>query len=171
MSLDPASLVLAIFPACLLTGVINDVKAFRIPNHLSVILLLTFFAAAMLGNLEMTMITGHLTTFGLTLAVGFVIFALGYIGAGDVKIFAAAALWLGPAGIWAAVLYSTVAGGLLSLWILKVQNLKYTAPKISALIPKISRLNDGTQELPYGLAICAGCLLAFPYSDLFKAFI
>ena len=44
--------------------------------------------------------------------------ALGVLGAGDVKLFAAGAAWLGPAGVWPATTYAALAGGVLALgWV------------------------------------------------------
>ena len=53
------------------------------------------------------------------LALGFSIWIMfhvaGGMGAGDVKLFAAAAAWLGPGGAWRAALVAALAGGVLSL--------------------------------------------------------
>ena len=91
-----------------------DLKTRRIPN------LLTFGAA--LIALAAHGYTGGMTGLGWALAgwlVGLVfflpIFALGGMGAGDVKLLAALGAWLGPGPIVWVALFSLVAGGVLGL--------------------------------------------------------
>src|SRR6187401_3320193 len=49
------------------------------------------------------------------IAIFFVPFALGGLGAGDVKLLGALGAWLGPTGIFWAALYTGVAGGVLAI--------------------------------------------------------
>jgi len=91
-----------------------DLRTRRIPN------LLTFGAA--LAGVGYHAATGGLTTAGWSaagLAAGlllfFPFFALGGLGAGDVKLVAALGAWVGlPAILWVAF-YTAIAGGVLAL--------------------------------------------------------
>ncbi len=102
--------------ALILAGVacVTDLKSGRIPN------VLTFGGA--LAALVFHGITGRgdglLVACGgwvVGVAVFFAPFALGGLGAGDVKLLAALGAWLGPAdAVWLA-LYAGVAGGVIAL--------------------------------------------------------
>jgi prepilin peptidase CpaA len=105
-----ASAVLAIA----LAAVICDVRTRRVPN------LLTFGAA--LAALVFAFVTDGLTGLGWSLlswtigaALFFPMFALGGMGAGDVKLLAALAAWLGPADAVYLALFASMAGGVLAL--------------------------------------------------------
>ena len=95
-------------------GCITDVRSRRIPN------VLTFGAAiAALGVSAafdgFTGATGALAGWCVGLAVFFIPFALGGLGAGDVKLMAALGAWLGPAdALWLGV-YTALVGGVVAL--------------------------------------------------------
>ena len=97
-----------------LIACVTDLRSRRIPN------LLTFGAAG--AALIYGFSTGGWSGAGsaalgwLIGVVAFIVpFALGGLGAGDVKLLAAIGAWLGPAGaIWVA-LYTGVAGGVMAL--------------------------------------------------------
>ncbi len=97
------------FVAC-----ITDLRSRRIPN------VLTFGGAAAALIFHGLMPQGHgLASAGLGWVVGvaifFIPFALGGLGAGDVKLLGALGAWLGPVdALWVA-LYTGVAGGVLAV--------------------------------------------------------
>lgn len=103
-----AAIVLAIVAA------IWDLKSRRIPN------VLTFGAAlaAIVAHGSVEGLSGAgWSAAGWLVGVAFFLpfFALGGMGAGDVKLLAALGAWLGPgATVWVA-LYSLIAGGVLGL--------------------------------------------------------
>ena len=69
--------------------------SFTIPNFIQIALLVTFGIFALVIPLTPAMIGAHLLAGLIGLIAGFTLFALGYIGGGDAKLFACAALWLG----------------------------------------------------------------------------
>jgi prepilin peptidase CpaA len=92
----------------------TDLRSRRIPN------MLTFGAA--LGALALhgagEGVVGLKTaTFGWLVgaALFFPLFALGGLGAGDVKLLAALGAWLGPMGALQVAFYSSLAGGVMAL--------------------------------------------------------
>jgi prepilin peptidase CpaA len=97
-----------------LVAVAWDVATRRIPNAL------TFGAA--LAALVVHAYLGGWTGLGMAavgwaagVALFFPVFALGGMGAGDVKLLGAVGAWLGPvAAVWVA-LYAGIAGGLMGL--------------------------------------------------------
>ena len=70
-------------------------------------------------------------------------FYAGMMGGGDVKLAAALALWLSPASTLKFLVFMSLAGGLLTLFILVAHRL---------------RSKPGKPEIPYGVAIAAGGL-------------
>jgi prepilin peptidase CpaA len=92
-------------------AVVCDIRARRIPN------VLTFGAAG--AALVFALATGGASGLGLAAAgwfagalLFFPFFALGGMGAGDVKLLAALAAWLGPLdAVWLAI-FAAMAGGI-----------------------------------------------------------
>ncbi len=93
------------------------------------------------------------------LAVWLPFYAAGVLGAGDVKLFAAAAAWLGPHAVLPASLYAGLAGGALGLAYLALGARHRLAFALVAG-PRAGALAGGSRDtrLPYGLAIAAGVL-------------
>lgn len=139
-----------------------DFKNFRIPNFL------TFFAAS--AGLLLNTFIGDGLLFSLAgVVVGLLLFlvpyALGRMGAGDVKMLAAAGAFLGPVSVIWAALWSLIAGGILAVlwvWYLKIN------PE-SAYVPsgatrdygqEIAENSASRTAMPYALAIAVGTLIA-----------
>jgi prepilin peptidase CpaA len=100
------------------------------------------------------------------LAAGIAMFALGWIGGGDAKLFAACALWMGWPGILPFLMWTSIAGGGLAVMLLWSRKLAAALP---ALGPAwFGRLMQPKGDVPYGLAIAVGALAAFPVSVLWR---
>ena len=101
----------ALFFASLVLGVVTDVRSRRIPN----ILVLWLLGLGAVGALmhwstaasPMDAVLGGLTGLGLWLPF----WLLGLLGAGDVKYFAAASVWVGAPLAWRAALLAALLGG------------------------------------------------------------
>src|SRR5688500_3095627 len=90
-----------------------DLRRRRVPNWLTLSLAVAGLAgAALRPDLSVGASAAGL---GIGLAIPFVLFALGMLGAGDAKLFAAIGAWMGPMGIVWVMLLSGVAGGALAL--------------------------------------------------------
>jgi prepilin peptidase CpaA len=100
-----------------LTGLIacaTDLRTRRIPNPLtfgSIAVALVFHAVSLNGHGVLYSLEG----WALGAAIFFIPFALGGMGAGDVKLLAAIGAWIGPLNIVWAALWTGVAGGVLAL--------------------------------------------------------
>lgn len=126
-----------------------DLAHRRIPNPL-------VLALALLGALRLLWAVGtgaESATPGADLGIAVAIFAAGAVlfhlnlfGGGDVKLLAAAALWLGAAAVTPFLVVTTLAGGALALVFLVWGAL--------ARLPREAR-----PSLPYGVAIAAGGIL------------
>ena len=94
------------------------------------------------------------------LLAGWVLFALGLLGGGDAKLFAATSLWMGWTGIVNYLIMFSLCGGLLALSLIIFRRL----PLASFLGRHawIAALHDRAKGVPYGIALTAGALLARP---------
>lgn len=165
----PADLIQAVFlcafPVLVIIAGLYDITTFTIPNWISGALALLFIPAAIASQLT-------LVDFGLSAGVGLaalvaaiVMFALNWIGGGDAKLFAAAALWIGwPTAIHFMVV-TGLAGGVLAVSLMAMRSAwlrRYAAAGPGWL----NRLATPGGSAPYGVAIAAGALITFPNSVL-----
>src|ERR1700744_21295 len=88
-------LVMLVLPALLAAAAGWDLASFTIPNFLQAALAAGFVLFVAAVHLAAPALALHLLAVFLGLIIGFALFALGYIGGGDAKLFAAVALWLG----------------------------------------------------------------------------
>jgi prepilin peptidase CpaA len=105
-----------VFAVLLAAAAISDVLRLRIPNLIPLLLLAGFGLVVMLGAVENPL--GHVAAMLIVLAVLLPVFALGVLGGGDVKLLAAAALWLGLAKLPLLLILVGLVGGLFAaLWL------------------------------------------------------
>lgn len=165
--------MLALF-ALLCVAAASDWRSYRIPNWL------TFggaFFAIVYGTMAArTPTSGALSAFG-GLGVGFAVmlpfYALGIMGAGDVKLMAMTGAFLGPQQTLMAVLFTFIAGGVAALafaihrrrLVHMLGNVKATAQgmvisTIAGVRPD-GRLqaSQSVGKLPYGVCIAAGTVV------------
>jgi prepilin peptidase CpaA len=147
----------------------EDIRSRRIPN-------LVTFPALLLGivcHWALGGPNGALLALGAALLAGAILLPgwfLGLMGAGDVKLMAALAAWLGSprAGLF-AVLFSLIAGGIISVIValhrgILIQTLRNAAslvPRVAAGIGTTGSppANSGVR-VPKALAFMAGSLFA-----------
>ncbi|SKA21846.1 A24 family peptidase [Consotaella salsifontis] len=152
-------LLLLLFPFAMIAAAISDILSMTIPNKLTLGLALCFFIAAPMAGMP-------LATIGLHAAVGFValvivigFFSAGWMGGGDAKLVAAAALWFGPSeALLIFLLVSGLLGGALTLLLLTARGV--IAPITGVAF--IDRLLSPHVGVPYGVALGAAGLMAFP---------
>ena len=73
----------------------SDVTSFTIPNRISLLLIASFFPAALALGRPLGEIGIDLAVGGAALVAAIGMFAAGWIGGGDAKLFAAVSLWWG----------------------------------------------------------------------------
>lgn len=162
---------LAVFPILMVVTGLYDLTTMRIPNWISLALLAAFFPAALLAGLNPVEIAVHLGVGVAALVVGMGLFALNWIGGGDAKALAAACLWLGFGDLAPLLLGIAVAGGGFCLLLLIARQ---SYPLLSPAPPRVTwvaRLLEPQGDIPYGVAIAIGALLAFPEADLMSRFL
>lgn len=160
----------AILLTLITAAVWSDLRSGRIPNWLTVPGALLGFALSLapggLGPIE------AIEGFAIGCAALLPLYALRAMGAGDVKLMAAAGALLGMNGAFVAVLYTLALGGLLSLayaWRAGVLtrlliNLRLFACVSAVRIagksaPSVEDLPLTQVRAPYALAIAGGVLL------------
>ncbi len=167
-----ASLPLYAFPLCMLVAAISDIRKLIIPNTVSLFLILAFFVSFAVSGLEYQVLLNHLMAGAGMLVVGFALFGFGFCGAGDSKLLAVAALWLGWPMFGHALIYIALFGGVLSVLIVLSRLVVRWFPRLSMIFPPAARLAAADELVaPYGVAIAAGSIVAFPSSGLFQAVI
>lgn len=156
----------------LLAACVTDFRMMTIPNILPVLIAVSFVVAygaslAMPGQGVFAAPWVHLIAFAVMLGVTFLMFAFGLWGAGDSKLAAAIALWIGIKGIIPFLLVMALAGlGLIAL------NLVFTKTRFA--VPGCGpqswpeKARRGERVLPYGIAIVAGAVAAFAALGYFQ---
>jgi prepilin peptidase CpaA len=125
-------------------------------------------SALAVGGVPSSAILGVLTALGLSVPA----FALGVLGAGDAKLLAAVAAFVGLAALPSVLLYGGLAGGILGL-VSSVQrgtvipvllNLPGTFVYVATFGRRGTRQSiedPNARTIPYGVAIAAGAVAAW----------
>ena len=114
-------LALVLFPLVLIRAAIGDLTTMKIPNRLVMVLLLGYGALAPLSGHSLLHIGQSAAAAVAVFAIAMIVYACGWMGAGDVKLLAVSALWLGIAHVPALLLYTSVFGCLLTAGLLLVR--------------------------------------------------
>ena len=171
LALLASDLRMPVLLALLVVASVSDWRSYRIPNWL------TFggaLFAVVYGTLAArTPVAGAMNAFG-GLIVGFaamlIFYAIGIMGAGDVKLMAMAGAFLGPQQTLMAVLFTFIAGGVAALAFAihrrrlgpMLDNVRAAAQgmvisTIAGVRPNESlRVSRSVGKLPYGICIGAG---------------
>jgi len=162
--------LLAVFPALMIVAGLRDLTSYTIPNWISAILVLAFAPVALACGLPASQIGLHLVIGLGALVAAMGMFALGWIGGGDAKVFAAAALWLGWPGTAVFLMVTTLAGGALALGLLAIRS-DWLRTHTPLTVPGWThRLMRDGEAAPYGVAIAIGALAAWPSAALMATF-
>ncbi len=160
--------VLIVFPLAMAYAAVMDLFTMTIPNRVSLALVAGFFGAAILGGMPMIDILKHLGVGLAVLAVAILMFSQGWVGGGDAKLLAAAALWFGVDQIVDYIFMVAMFGGLLSLFFMTFRSV--IPPVMIVGREWAERLHDKKSGIPYGIALAAAGLWVYPNSDVFRAF-
>ena len=148
--------VLVLFAGLLLAAAAEDVRRLIIPNRYCLAIALLFPAQVLAATAPVDWL-GALVLASVTLAAGIALFALNLTGGGDVKLFAAAALWVGPGLFRNFLLVTTLTGAGIALAMLTQRRLTRAAAVAKGPAREAPPAVDpGQRAMPYGLAIAAG---------------
>jgi len=165
MILDIALLLL--FPALMAFAAATDLFTMQISNRVSLALAAGFLILAGASGMSFTDIMMHIGAGAAVLVAGFVCFASGWVGGGDAKVAASAALWFGFANLMNYLLYASLFGGALTLLLLQFR--QWPLPVVLAGQPWLARLHDKETGIPYGIALAIAALMIYPETDWMKA--
>jgi prepilin peptidase CpaA len=147
----------------ILYAVLTDITSLRIPNWISVSLVFLFAVFAMSEG-DTSSAIHHIAVALAVLLAGFLLYAMSWIGAGDVKLVAAVALWVGPGGLAQFLFLTSLAGLALALFVkggalfLAFAGCGEQPSTLARLYPRWARRG----LIPYGFAIGVGALAALP---------
>lgn len=158
--------------ATVLVAAVTDLRNRRIPNWLVV--------SSLLGALGTSAVTHGLSGVGRSLAgaalgggILCVLYLLGGMGMGDVKLCAAVGAWLGPGQLFLAVVVMGIAGGVMALLYAAWGGfLKQTLQDAGELVcgigkrglqgnPQVTVERPGARSIPYAPAIAIGTIFSF----------
>ncbi len=165
MILDLARLLL--FPALMAFAAASDLFTMTIPNRISLALGAGFLVLAVLSGMGFYDILSHVGAGVTVLAVAFGCFTMGWIGGGDAKVAAAAALWFGFGYLMNYLVYASLFGGALTLLLLQFR--QWPLPYAFAGQAWLLRLHAKDSGIPYGIALAIGALAIYPETDWIKA--
>jgi prepilin peptidase CpaA len=165
MILDIARLLL--FPALMAFAALSDLLTMTIPNRVSLALAAGFLALALLGGMAPYDILSHVGAGATVLVVAFACFAMGWIGGGDAKVAAAAALWFGFGHLLNYLLYASLFGGALTVLLLQFRQWPLPYPLNGQAW--LTRLHAKETGIPYGIALSIGALMVYSDTEWIKA--
>ncbi len=160
--------ILLLFPVALMFAAVSDILTMTIPNRVSLALIAAFPLAAFMAGLPMATALMHVAAFAIVLALCFALFSMNLLGGGDAKLLAATTLWIGMSQLLPFLALVTICGGFLAMIILAFRSFPVSALPVPEWALRLHKSGGG---IPYGLAICAGGLLIFPKTEIFRALI
>lgn len=141
-----------------------------IPNNLVAMIAVLWTPAAF--SLPFMEVIASISTAATVLGIGMLVWRLGWLGGGDVKLIAALSLWAGPALTPGLLLAIGGSGGVLATMFLAARRpefqpfLAYLHVAINRCLPALAwsapatapgRLPAGSNDsIPYGVAVAAG---------------
>jgi prepilin peptidase CpaA len=165
MILDIARLML--FPALMAFAAASDLFTMTISNRISMALAAGFLLLALPSGMGFYDILLHVGAGAAVLTVAFACFAMGWIGGGDAKVAASAALWFGFGHLLTYLVYASLFGGALTLLLLQFR--QWPLPYALAGQTWLLRLHAKESGIPYGIALAIGALTIYPETDWIKA--
>jgi prepilin peptidase CpaA len=158
---------LLLFPALMAFAAASDLFTMTISNRISLALMVGFLVLAVLSGMEFYEILSHLGAGAAALAVAFACFAMGWVGGGDAKLAAGAALWFGFDHLLNFLLYASLFGGALTLLLLQFR--QWPLPYALANQAWLHKLHAKESGVPYGIALAIGALMVYPETEWIKA--
>jgi prepilin peptidase CpaA len=158
---------LSLFPALMAFAAASDLLTMTISNRVSLALAAGFLVVALASGMGLSDILLHAGAGAAVLTVAFACFAMGWVGGGDAKVAASAALWFGFADLLNYLVYASMFGGALTLVLLQFR--QWPLPYALAGQTWLLRLHAKESGIPYGIALALGALTIYPETEWVKA--
>lgn len=155
-----SAIIMVVFPFAMIYAAFSDALTMTIANRVSLMLMVSFCAIAPFIGLSLHDFAMHWAAFGLVLAVTFVLFAMRAMGGGDAKLLASTSLWMGFSPVLFEYLtVSAMFGGMLTFALVIFRGSNVAT--VASTYPTMKHLCN-ERDIPYGIALAIGGLLAFP---------
>lgn len=142
----------AVFAAMLIIAAVMDILHRRIPNWTVAALIVTYLAAVAAGLAPSPLLSG-LGAAAITFAVTYLLYHFNIFGAGDAKLFSAAALFAGLANLGTLALLTVLFGGAIALGFLLLR-----PDRAMRALTTRGRSSGEKSGIPYGVAIALGAI-------------
>lgn len=160
-------LLRALASAALVVLAAYDIRHRRLPTRLVAVVGVLYFADALVAGDPLSLILKHGALALAVFAIGFVMFALRWVGGGDVKLAAAIFVWTGSALAWPVLLIVSVAG--LPVALCSLLAARFTrrhepaaaangapAVKTRGAFERMAHWLSAKRGVPYGVALALG---------------
>ena len=134
-----------LFASAMLAAAVEDAARLRISNLISILVIVGAIAAMVIVG-PAWLRWQNLAVFVLVLVLGTGAFAAGWLGGGDVKLFAAASLWFDFSSALGFVPLVFLSGGIVAIGYLIARPFRRESDRKS-------------RRVPYGIAIAIGAIL------------
>ncbi|HEY4274759.1 MAG TPA: prepilin peptidase [Rhizomicrobium sp.] len=161
-----AQFLLLMLATLLVAAAMWDIASFTIPNNLTIAIAMAFIPFAFTVGLSPGALGQHFLAGLIALIIGFTMFARNFIGGGDAKLYAGAALWLGLDDMLVYTLVATMLGGLLTLMVLGLRRFPLPAGLFGQAW--LLKLHDARSGIPYGVALAGGVFAVLPHAQIFR---
>jgi prepilin peptidase CpaA len=151
-----ASVIWVAFAGLLLAAAVTDARSYKIPNWISIALVVLFIIAVLASRQPALGFWPHVAAGLAVLAVGYILYMLTGMGAGDAKLAAAGALWSGVSGLYMVTFTLAVSMAALAFSLVALRRL---VPAVSGAEPSTRMLQRGA-PVPLGIALSAAMILA-----------
>jgi len=138
--------LLIVLGCAMIAAAIQDAARFRISNLTVLAVLLGAIVAALIKGPTWEL-WQNLAVFAVVFALGTVAFSANWLGGGDVKLFAAAALWFNLSSALTFIVLVLLSGGVVAIGYLLARPFRRE--------PAGGRM---ARRIPYGIAIAVGAL-------------
>lgn len=151
------SIIWFLLAGLLLLAAVTDARHYRIPNWICVAVAALFVVTAPFG-MGLEGMWPHFLVGIAVLGVGYALYALTGMGAGDAKLAAAIAIWAGPAGFQTWITFFALA--MLTLVFILI-GVRRAAHAVIGTEPSSRVLKRGA-PVPLGVALSVSAILASP---------
>ena len=149
--------ILAVLLMLLTAASVTDIKERIIPNIIPALVVALFFIAIVLWPEFRADWPWRIAAFAVAFAVGFILFVAGIMGGGDVKLFAALALFHTLGSLAVLALAMSIAGAGIALLFAAYDFVMLRRKNTGAQNPLSQDLRQAMKtRIPYGVAIFAG---------------
>lgn len=147
-------IVAGLFLGALAVAAVSDILWRKIPNWTVLALIATYLGAVALRVGPSTLLSG-LGAAAITLTATYLLYCFNVFGAGDAKLFSAAALFAGLSNLTNFAVLTVLAGGLIALGLLILR----PGRALRAMTTR-GRSSGEKSGIPYGVAIALGAVAA-----------